>query len=462
MASSEPRISKSQILKAISSKQQDERKAGWVNLHHAIHGGQLKPDEPFVRKVLDHVTPSGDPSVDASMFRAVETLFFATWERQERLVDMDRPDVVDADITHLFLPRGALGSWLWRPFLRRSWIVRLIDDHHRDERAAMTIARRLPFGVFRATQFEEFYPETFTLPLNLNESVRAVAFIGRPDLFFAPGESTEKWKMARARYSFDETAKHVAWPDPHYHCIYESIADVLPPLEHCTKLEGNRLTDYGLIQRHAASVNGESVVVLTIAGSTFAGTYAAARWSAYSLFGDTLSGQPIATPKFLGDDAELEALVQVTATLGADKAKLPPLDMCLCDLRVGGRQWNQKAGRWEQPSPRNIVLVRRTGGKGIHRGIDEVWLDGSLAPLQGAETGRLLVAIGLAASENEGVVTYDSLIQDKEIWSSDPPDDRDSLAAKLRSPKQRYVGQSLQCHSEHCVLTATVHIVTAK
>lgn len=465
MAKSATTVSKLQILQLLESSRVDEQKAGWDHLHHAIFGGQLTPDNKFAIEVFDCLGPCATPTVAESMFRAIETLCFAMFETQTQAVDTVCIDTVDtghAGLENLFLPPGALGSWLWKPFLKPSWVARLVDARHRDERAAMTIARRLPYGLFAATQFEEFRPATFRFPLNVNESPGAVAFIGRPSLFFAPGESVERWKMATARYRFDEEAKPDAWPDQRYHCIHEFIADAVSPLPNRTTLEDNQLTDWGLVQRHVATINGASVVVLVIAGSTFIGTYGAARWAAYSLFSNRPPAIPIPAPDSIGFEAELEALVQVTATLDADHTKLPPLQMSLWDVRVDGRQWNPQANKWEQPATKNVVLIRRKNGKGILGGIDRVWLDGRPAKLKSdGVTGRLIVAVCLAARQNQGVVTFDKLIKKKEIWNSESHPDNDALAAHLRTLKQRYFGQSLQLDGEQCELKAKVHRVTA-
>jgi hypothetical protein len=459
MAKSAATISKSQILQLLESTRVEEQKEGWVHLFHAINGGRLTPDNKFTRRVFDCVGRSADPVVDESMFRAIEALCFAMWETQARAVDTDRIDAGAAGVEDLFLPPGALGSWLWRPFLKPSWVVRLVDARHRDERAAMTVARRLPYGVFAAAQFEEFRPKAFRFPLNVSESPGAVAFIGRPNLFFAPGESTERWKMSTARYGFDEGAKPTAWPDQRYHCIYEFIADVVPPVPHRATLIDNQLTDWGLVQRHVAMINGASVVVLVIAGSTFVGTYGAARWAAYSLFSNRLPATPIPAPEGIAFEAELEALVQVTATLDADTPKLPPLQMSPCDVRVDGRQWNPQTSRWEQPATRNVVLVRRKNRKAILTDIEEVWLDGRRAPLRNDHVaGRLLVAVCLTARQNQGVVTLDALSKSEVIWNRESRPD--ALAAHLRTLRQRYLGQSLQIGVEQCKLTAKVHLVT--
>lgn len=283
-------------------------------------------------------------------------------------------------------------------------------------------------------------------------------FLGRPNLFFALAEPRARWEMKNARYRFGDATAAAAWPNPDFHCIYEPLGAGLPPRPFQTRLVGNQLTDYGLVQRFTAQIDGVAVVVLVIAGATFVGTYAAAYWAAYSMFGDSENTPVIQLPNKVDRKSEFEALIEVQAILNEDETRQPRMRTVLLGLSVASKQWNQDKRKWEKTAPRDVVLVSREAGPPTPQGIEEIWLNGRLARVrEQGEIRCLLAAVCLHAQHHTGVNSFDVLLEASAAWTVEPMTLK-RLRGQLRALRQRYLGNALETTDGGWRLNARVHL----
>jgi hypothetical protein len=485
---SDLRVPFAKIFELLQDADPEEQLTGWQELQKELtHPLPLTLNEEMVRAIMACIPRVLEGELRRLVFDTMPLVYAAML--RPAASEPPSPPVLPNETVGVgvretvkssrLMPRGSLGRWLWWVFRRASWLLRLVDLRQRDERAAIVIGRRLPWHMFSAARFREIRPGTFSLTPGTEKSLAAVAFIGRPSLFYAPNEPAERWTMSSARFRFSSAPRpadpHGQPLDPDYYCIYEFVAPEVALQRLLTRREGDHLTDFGLVQRFVATINGSPTVVLIIAGSTFAGTYAAACWAASEMFEDQLGCRPIPAPEGMDPQCDLEALVRVGTHLGEDMARLPPLEYELVDLRVRGGakhlnlQWNREDHAWEKPSPNHVALVYAGDGADSPGEPLEVWLDGWHAPMRDDGVAlRLLVAICRHAQASGGIVPYETLEGDRAIWETDRKVSRKDLMTHLRALKSRYLMRALELDPDNrgvnaataCKLLANVHIVT--
>jgi hypothetical protein len=236
----------------------------------------------------------------------------------------------------------------------------------------------------------------------------------------------------------------VPWPDPRLHRIDEFVGPgVFVP--HCAELEGNVLTDYGLIQRYVVVINGHSIVVVVCAGCTFVGTYAAAHWAASDVFKEHGENGLIPRPDKGEWNSPLETLVKVTARLDPERVARPKIRVEPIDVRCDGLAWHMDSFAWERSSPKRAVFYYPASEAPSPATVSEVWLDGHRANLDpGSENRRLLIAACLLARANGQIVSIRSLADDATIWADRGVPSEPYVRNRLGSLRQHYFNRNLE------------------
>lgn len=462
----QPAIRWHQLLTMLGSDDPDDRRQGWIDLYHGVRGGSIRITKRRVDKLLA-LPPEKDQSVQEHLDRAMPLVFAAM---HETAVQESAKQVVGAP----HLPPTAklkaslgdsLGEWFWEVFLEASIVAYLIDKRTRDYRAVVLIARVLDLFTFPQVAFRETRLGSFALSVEETAKVRAVCFVGRPCLFFRP-ETMAGWEWRGARYRFvrldASESPSVPWPDPRLHRIDEFVGpEVFVP--HCAELEGNQLTDYGLIQRYVVVINGHSIVVVVCGGCTFAGTYAAAHWAASDVFQKHGENGLIPRPDKAVWKSPLEALVKVTALLDPDRIRPPQVRVDPIDVRCEGLAWHMDSFGWEKPSPKRAVLYYPEGETPSAANVSDVWLDGHRANLDpDGENRRLLITACLQAKANGRVGSIRSLADDTTIWADGQARNEQQVRVRLTNLK-RYFNRSLELGrgSSDFRLNLEVHLVPA-
>jgi hypothetical protein len=487
MPRAETRITFDQILKALDSREADDRTAGWSKLFHLVRGGELAVTRQVREEVFRRVRRHDDDRSPESYWccRVLAELAHATHEANEAIqVELERAveakykearpaEAASAEAAPrptLLLP-GSLGMKLFEEFSKPSWLAHLVDVRPRDERAVALAMNLLSRAEFPLLERVEFCRGAFAYTLPRDANVKCVFKVGRPGLFFQSVPAAADWQMKNARYSFplygalDYEPKE--WPDPAYHRVLESIGPHLPPLEHRTELKDGILTDYAIVQKYEVLVSGHTVVVVLCAGSTFVGSYAAVHWATCDLLDHHQPGVPIPAPRKpakrkKGWQRGLEVLLKVTAKLDPEKIRLPPMQIEVPDLRMDGWEWYQDDFDWNTPTPKHIVLVHPKNECPTNANVHAVWLDGQRSQLRSNRDAlRLLVALCHGKIQHDRSVPIKALAKNKTIWADGTPREAKDVAALLRLLNKRHLGRAISIDWDKgvCKLNANVYFV---
>jgi len=444
----EPPIPWPELLRMLRSPDPEDRKEGWRKLYHGLRGGRIHMTQQRADKLL-----SLPPEKDAAVQELIEeAMLLVNAAMGDKAVEEKAEEVISAPFAPpaaepKVMPQDSLGRWIWLVFLEPSIIAQLTDTRSRDERAVRLIARVLDLFTFPKVMFQDVELGSFSLPVLGTASVDAVCFVGRHCLFFDGPATLADWEWKEARYRFarldPRQSPSVPWPDPRLHRINEFVGPgIIVP--HSAQLEGDQLTDYGLIQRYVAVVNGHPIVVVVCAGCTFVGTYAAAYWAASYLFEKHGAKGLIPHPDRLAWDSSLETVVKVTAQLDPKRVRPPQVRVEPVDVRCDGWAWCLDSFQWERPSPKHAALYYPEGEAPSPASVTEVWLDGKPANLEpDSENRRLLIAACLKARANGPIVSIRGLADDTTIWADGQPRTQQYVRGRLSNLK-RYLNRSLE------------------
>jgi hypothetical protein len=213
-------------------------------------------------------------------------------------------------------PAETLADWLFEPFREDaragnhlSLVLSVCHEHYlRDVQAQVEIARLLPLGQYRHTEFRHV-PEKHPDWSGLGQAP-GVCFIGRP-LMFQNCKLLEHFpKDLRFSIVPPESGKK-----EDFHCVAQNRPNAGPFRYNTVEEEGAHRHDYAIIQRFTIKFGGRDVVVLVIAGGSSLGTLGAARWiSSYGWSRATRDRfARIAGLGTLDRGTRFEALIEVTA-----------------------------------------------------------------------------------------------------------------------------------------------------
>ena len=234
--------------------------------------------------------------------------------------------LINLILTQPWRPEPSSADWFFQPFGRHksgpglSAVVGICDHHHiRDVQALLTLSRYMSKECFPDTRFNQIplhNPGWAHVELN---RLNAICFVGRPGMFqhcplldtlpstlhFSLPPDSATW---RSKPVTPESAQA-------FHCVRQDRIGARP-LFYYAKDEPDRRRDYAIVQRFRSRFGGRRVTVIIVAGATSLGTTGAAEWVTSEEFSQAItdaSNQVLR--RGLHDDTQMEALLEVTATI---------------------------------------------------------------------------------------------------------------------------------------------------
>jgi hypothetical protein len=426
------------------------RLEGWSELYSACLSNEFIPkreDVLALNRLLLREEHRDVAALAARVMAAIAALLAARPAASSGLGNQNQP--------------GALGHWLWQPFLGCSVVFLPLDpdNHRRDESAAIILARHLSSQGFPNTDFQPIILGGPGLDrFLLARPYEAFCLIGRPGLYGA--ELSPLWSNDRTRFRFPVQDRPRGLPigtlDQDYHCIAEQVGG-RRKLHH-TREQSGRRTDFGLVQRCIVNHDGmRNRVVVVCAGATSLGTMAAVRWAASEVLRPVcLGGDPIPAPGQTGDDSLMEVLLQVSGEKQSLSWSWEPSQVQVLRLCVDGKVWCSEDRDWHTAGPDSITVVRDRNNP---EQVLEVLFDDRPAPLKKeSQIFRLLGSACLQVGSGEGkVVDTDALIRQAWIWGATAP-----TAAEVHRHftilRSRYLHDALTVSRSEIVLHAQVTI----
>jgi hypothetical protein len=290
----------------------------------------------------------------------------------------------------------------------------------------------------------------------------AICVIGRPGLFgeqwFIPlirypsaSQPGENGAAESLRFGFDVHRRSPDVPhnqlDPAYHHLVERKGDETVELLH-TVDDGHSRRDYGLVQRYAVELGGQSTEIVVIAGASSLGTLGAARWASYTLFPNPDDPQSdaaaILMPKNDRTPGRLEALVRVTADSTQGAWESPNVE--LLNLSIDDETWSPADRRWLPTAPDEVTLVYR------EKKLVRILFNRRPHAFGNASKPLALTrALAEAALEGRTLRSLDEVRSDNGAWGLKPGGSSisaDTAADQLRLLRSRHLGTALSVEGD--------------
>lgn len=199
-------------------------------------------------------------------------------------------------------------------------------EHLRDVQAQLILARHLASNRFPDTHFYHVpfhHPDWSDVGI---DKINALCVIGRPSMFiqcpvledlaklrpqmrFALPKDDETWRSKPLSHISAEHFHHISQTPSLLNTgaslFYASDEDCSP--------DGNRRTDYALVQRFSILSNRRKITVIILAGTTSLGTVGAAEWVTNGECEEELKKACDRFRMVLKEDTEMEVLLRITA-----------------------------------------------------------------------------------------------------------------------------------------------------